>query len=523
MVSSNSIACKILIIAPGFISTKVLAQHANLPLNRQFMIQSDVLAGHLDTAIHTSVKPYMRSAVYFPLNTSKDTSAGGFKRKLALEHFLRLDEQDFKLAIDPVFNWEFGIDRSDDSPSQLWVNTRGARVEGVIANKVSFASSIYENQAFLPDYLSDYTNAYDNVPGQGRVKPFKTDGFDYAMASGYISVMLHEKINLQLGNDRFFIGDGYRSMLLSDNGFNYPFVKFNSLLFGGKLQLTQIYTSLQSLNRLPYNTTPEALFERKAGTFHYINYIVSRRIHLGLFEGTIWQRMNDGRASIPFNYGFLNPIPGLNSTVLGMNDRHNTVLGFNSKIKLSNKLHIYGQVAMDDPANSKTGLQIGARAMNFLVDNLHLRLEYNQAPAYMYGHTLSLQNYAHFNQPLTHPLGADFTEVIGVLNYNYKKVFTEIKINFSKFHSDTGNLHLGHNIFISEDLATTQDLSQFQTRMLIVNLKLGYLVNPATNMQVLIGLSMRQLDHLSDLNPDHNTTYFYIGFRTALRNYYYDF
>ena len=41
--------------------------------------------------------------------------------------------------------------------------------------------------------------------------------------------MLYEVItNFEVGNGKQFIGDGYRSLLLSDAAFSYPFVKFTA-------------------------------------------------------------------------------------------------------------------------------------------------------------------------------------------------------------------------------------------------------------------------------------------------------
>ena len=64
------------------------------------------------------------------------------------------------------------------------------------------------------------------------------------MASGYISFMPHRAVNLQFGTGKHFIGEGYRSLLLSDNSFNYPYLRATSRWFKDKVQYTNIFASL---------------------------------------------------------------------------------------------------------------------------------------------------------------------------------------------------------------------------------------------------------------------------------------
>ena len=42
-------------------------------------------------------------------------------------------------------------------------------------------------------------------------------------SSGFVSVEASDNFIVQFDHGKHFIGDGYRSLLLSDNSFNYPF------------------------------------------------------------------------------------------------------------------------------------------------------------------------------------------------------------------------------------------------------------------------------------------------------------
>ena len=53
----------------------------------------------------------------------------------------------------------------------------------------------------------------------------------------------------------------------------------------------------------------------------------------------------------------------------------------------------------------------------FNIKNLDLQFETNRVRPYTYSHFDSVANYTHYNQPLAHPLGANFQEYIGILKY----------------------------------------------------------------------------------------------------------
>ena len=143
-------------------------------------------------------------------------------RKLLKENFIIIDTGIFYVTIDPLFNFsgggsEFthGSDVSipvESGQRNIYTNTRGLLLKADIGSKFSLESYFYENQSKLPRYINDFVGEYDVVPGQGRVKEFKEDGFDYAQSGGYFSYAPWSRFNVQIGHHKFFIGDGYRSL-----------------------------------------------------------------------------------------------------------------------------------------------------------------------------------------------------------------------------------------------------------------------------------------------------------------------
>src|SRR5690606_25152298 len=69
------------------------------------------------------------------------------------------------------------------------------------------------------------------VPGYGFYKPFKTNGVDYFDARGYITFNVAKYIDVQFGYDKNFIGNGYRSLFLSDWGNSNLFLKLNTKIW----------------------------------------------------------------------------------------------------------------------------------------------------------------------------------------------------------------------------------------------------------------------------------------------------
>jgi hypothetical protein len=94
-----------------------------------------------------------------------------------------------------------------------------------------------------------------------------------------------------------------------------------------------------------------------------------------------------------------------------------------------NNVSLYGQLLLDEfvidnirAGNgwwaNKYGIQGGAKYVDaFGVPNLDLQGEFNIVRPYTYSHNSRYGNYSGFLQPLAHPLGANFKEMIGIVRY----------------------------------------------------------------------------------------------------------
>lgn len=430
----------------------------------------------------------------------------------------------FRLYIDPLVNFQYMSALNDTSSETLYTNSRGVIARGDIGTKVSFETSFWENQTFLPAYQDSFALDYGVIPGMGRWKKFKTTGYDYAMASGHLSWSICPYFNVQVGHGKHFIGDGVRSLLLSDNSFNYPYARFTGWFGKNKnMQYTVMYASLMNLTSGGVTTPPgtERLFQKKSGVFHHFSWKFLRTFEVSIFQGALFEHADStNRQHLGFSY--FNPVMFVGLAQHGLNDVNNYMLGATFRADLFRTATIYGQFVMDElgsGARSKTGFQVGARYFNaFTVKHLHLRVEYNKVNAYTYAHTDSLQAWTHYNQALAHPLGAGFNEVNVSLFYKYRDFFFFGNYFVAKAEIDTSYGNGGQNIFRSDAVINTA-LTETAT-LTTLDLQVGWMISYASNLNLAIGFRSRKLDRSQ--NPQ-DASFVYLSLRTSLQNTRFDF
>ena len=235
------------IILCSFLTIGVSAQHANLFLGNSYSTNLNYLI-YIDD-YHTAVKPIIKSDLKFDvdsileLNSQSDYSYW-YLRKFFSEHFILLKGNGYRVFASPIINFSKGKEFLDEK--NTFTNTRGFVVEGDLDKRISFFSSFAENQSIFPNYIDAHIRDNRVVPGQGYSRDFKETGFDYAMSSGYVSYRANKMFVVQFGHGKNFIGDGYRSLLLSDNSFNYPYLRIQTTF--SKVQYTNLYTEFQDIN-----------------------------------------------------------------------------------------------------------------------------------------------------------------------------------------------------------------------------------------------------------------------------------
>lgn len=330
-------------------------------------------------------------------------------------NLLEVNTKDFFLAVNPVLNLRIGKESGNDET--LFLNKRGVKLRGRIAHKIGFAATITDNQERGPSFFQEYVSDHRAVPGAGFYKRFKQTGQDYFEASGYFTVGATKYIDIQFGYDNNFIGNGYRSLFLSDFGSNYLFLKLNTRIW--KLNYQNLFMELMP----QYVKHGDVLLDRKYAAMHHLSMNVTKWLNIGLFEGVVFGRKNH------FDFQYLNPIIFLRHVEGTVGSPDNAVAGIDFKANAMKRFQFYGQLLLDEfllkevGSNSgywanKYGYQLGVKYVDaFGLPNLDLQFEANRVRPFTYSHYDSTANYTHYNQPLAHPLGANFQEFIGLLHY----------------------------------------------------------------------------------------------------------
>lgn len=433
--------------------------------------------------------------------------------KIFFDHLIHIKSKTgkYEFKVDPLLNIELGRASYDTANSQrISTNTRGFIASGTIGKDFYFETLFAENQSFFPYYIANINKQTKVVPGQGRYKVFKTTGYDYAFSSGFISYQPFKRLNIQLGHGKQKIGNGYRSLLLSDNAFNYPYIRITSEWLKGRLQYTNIYAVMMNLTTGGAKTPPhtENLFQKKAASFQYLSYNVNKRINIGLFQGMIWNAADSmNRQHLEWQY--FNPVIFTNLGFYGLNNKNNIVIGANANVKITSKISAYGQFMGDDFSNTSKlgnafGYQVGIKYFDaFFLKNLMLQVEYNDVAEGSYNSPLSAysnQSYSHYNQPLGYTLGYG-KELVLLGDYKYKRFFLNAKLNLQWLTLNKYDLY--NNTYTA--------------------CKLGYTINTAYNFNVSLGYNYRSQDFYAFSASNNKTTFYTLSFKSNLYNTYYDF
>ncbi|TCJ17848.1 hypothetical protein EPD60_06595 [Flaviaesturariibacter flavus] len=385
-------------------------------------------------------------------------------RKPVLKNFYRtpatlfeVHEPNFFLAVNPVL--QYTVSKEQDNEQHLFLNTRGATLRGRIADKIGFYAIVTDNQEREPGYVQQFIAERRAVPGAGFYKDFKAaGGVDYFDARGYVTFNAAKFIDISFGFDRNFIGAGYRSLFLSDFSAPTTFLRLNTRIW--KFHYQNLFMELNSANRL----NADKLQPKKYAVMHHLDLGVTKWLNVGLFEGVIFGRTNH------FEFGYLNPVIFYRSLEQQNGSFDNSVAGIDFKANAAKHFQFYGQLLLDEFKLSeiksnrgwwanKFGYQLGAKYIDaFNVRNLDLQLEVNRVRPFTYSHNDSVANYTHYNQPLAHPLGANFQEVIGTVRYQpAPKWLLLAKAMYYYQGRDTGLVSFGGNIFLPNQVPDPAD------------------------------------------------------------------
>jgi hypothetical protein len=517
------------------------AQQLNYTLNRDYLWGYDNYFNNKEENVQTFVKPYRQeqlnkvkdSTVAFqPLLIEEKIKTWLLKKIYPGNQFEKNKAKKFSLTVLPLKNTEFGYQNKPNFRDVRDI-TIGIAIMADIGKKLSFSFKVLPGEG-VSNVLSDsIIHSFGVVPGLGEShsNPKHYRRYSYNFYAGYISYSPNKFFNFQIGRDKHFWGDGYRSLFLSDVSAPYPFLKITTNVW--KFTYVNLYTIMKGA------TTPSGEpqdWQTKYSSFHYLGFNATKRINIGLFGAVVWQGTTPNR-NRGFDINYLNPVIFFRPTEFSLGSSDNALMGASYKIKLFTKQQLYGQLLIDDLLihallarngwwANKYGIQTGFKSFDvFKIKRLNFQTEFNYVRPYTYSYGPNvLQNYSNYNQPLAHPLGANFVELATFLNYRYQHFFFEGKCVYAVYGADTVNSDYGQNIFIpytqhSNDYGntTTQGI---KTTLINLSLRGSYIVAPKINFKIELGAEYRIQQNEFGKSQ---TPYVYFGLRTDLCNLYNDF
>lgn len=463
----------------------------------QYLIDKSDLSA--DENIHTTCKPFSsryfiadtladsnltkRYSLYFDSNETRKERVFFANRK----DLYSVNTKDFRLAINPVINFSLGKDFSGNET--LFQNTRGIKLSGTIDKKLSFYTTLTDNQISLPEYVDQNIKLNTAVPYQGLWKRFKKTGYDYFNAQGYVNYQAIKHVDITLGTGNLFIGDGHRSLFLSQFSGNVPYLRLNTKVW--KINYTNIYAKLTSDFPTSGGIPIDGLYPSKYLTAHHLSINIKPNFNIGLYEAIIFERKDSNRINYGYDLAYLNPLIFYRAVEQNLGSPDNALIGLNAKWNIKHKLQLYGQLVLDEFKLSeikaqngwwanKFGIQSGFKYIDaFGINNLHLQGEINIVRPYTYSHGKSLASYTHFKKPLAHPLGANLTELIGIVKYRAsKKLFLQGKAFLIETGKDDATSNWGSNPFLGNNTKEQEFGNKIgqgiNTKIAILNLSASY-------------------------------------------------
>jgi hypothetical protein len=421
------------------------------------------------------------------------------------------------------------------------LNSRILQIQGELGSKFSYSATIYETQGRFSQYVNDGIDEWERktfssdglVFGRGKAKGFKENSYDFPVSEGYIAYKPNPFFVLQMGQGKNFIGDGYRSMMVSDVASPYPYFKITTSFW--KIQYTNLWMWMTDIRNEARVGNAHA---RKYVSSHHLSININKKLNIGLFEGAITDNTRTGTMEMDF----LNPMIFYKSLEFNRGeDAGSSVVGLNALYKLSKSFSVYSQFVLDEFTleeikaqngywGNKYAFQIGAKYFDaFKVENLYLQLEYNLIRPYTFSHGSPIYNYGHFGEEIAHPWGANFREMVLISRYSNGRWAANLKMIYGLKGFDTDDLNYGGDIYKSYDTRVQEydnKIDQGLTTTIInTDLQVSYLINPITDLKMFAGVVYRSFSPETatvDILEDQ-TTWFTFGVKVDLFNWYLDY
>lgn len=358
-------------------------------------------------ALHTSLRPFVRQSDY-------KGKSGSYFRASALSdlHYFQNENAGYKLGL-------------------------GVELNALIKDKWHFRLAGIEGVNQTNDMYSPKTYITDSIESN----------LLYTDLRGRVSYTPNHIFNFQAGLDHQFVGEGSRSLLLSDYGTSYPFGQIRMRFW--RVEYSILYQFLREWDNNRW--------EGKFASSHHLSFNAAKWLNLGIFETVIFQP-KDTAVNRGFDAEYLNPFVFYRPQEYSLGSSDNVLLGVLLSAKYKKHM-LYGQFILDEfylaeiKAKSKWwankfGGQVGVKGRFKTGDhNWFYRIEYNAVRPYTYAHLSEEINYGNQGNVLAHPYGSNFMELLAEVKWQYKKWYGKLFANYFVRGGDKEGFSYGGNIY----------------------------------------------------------------------------
>lgn len=467
----------IALISLTLLHCQLKSQSALVPVNsdyQHFIRRMEIRSGAFSTYFHSGVQPISRKDLgiyidsfdvatysltsrdyanleYLQLDNPDWTGAGMAKnRKPFLKYFYKKDaamlsyqDSDFEIYANPIWGVsaarETFLDPVLANNRLLGTNNRGFELRGSISKKIGFYTYTTEHIQVAPIHLRQYVSQNRFFPTASLTKQLKPGQYSFFQTRGYLTFSPVKPIMLQFGQDRNFIGDGYRSMFLSDFGKDYLFLKMNTKVW--RINYMNLFAQGIDFNQKKHDSI---LSDKKYMAMHHLSINISKNLNIGVSEYILFDRRDSLGRDMGFDPNYLNPVVFYRAVEHGLNSSDNAMIAGNFKWNFMKHFSLYGQLLLDELKveeylnnrgwwANKYAFQAGLHYIDaFGIKHLDLQYEFNRITPYTFTHFKRSQHHIHMNQPMGHPLGANFNENVMIVRFQpTKKMFITSTVIFA--------------------------------------------------------------------------------------------
>ena len=277
----------------------------------------------------------------------------------------------------------------------------------------------------MPNYLTQLADSLHIIPGMGYAVNDGNGLYHAHYTYGQLSYSNGKHFHFEIGKGKHFWGDGYRSLILSDNATSYPYARITTKVW--RLKYTNLWTQMRDISagQLYKNA------RTKYTAMHALSFNMGKRFNFSLYEMIVWQdRDSNSHRTLDINY--LNPIIFYRPVEYSVGSPDNVILAASMRFNLNPTIQFYGQFVLDEFnlaqfkggkkwwAN-KLGGQFGFKAFDIFSSGLSFQSEINVVRPFTFAHGSPIQSWTATNQSLAHPMGANFIESVNFVRCDFGK------------------------------------------------------------------------------------------------------